>query len=83
MNLKPRLRINPVVFPVLIYILPFDIVFTEFHNLFFEPGTWVFEANDLLPNLFPNGFFYNLAFRIFGISAIFGGIMVFIGYFWK
>lgn len=68
------------VFPLLAYVVPFDIVFHYFHAIFFEPGTWVFSSTDFLPNLFPAGFFYNMAFRIFGISALAGIVYMITGW---
>lgn len=37
-------------------LLDFDALFTRFHGLFFEPGTWVFAADALLIQLFPEAF---------------------------
>lgn len=34
----------------------FDMLFTRFHKLFFQPGTWTFPAGSLIVQLFPTAF---------------------------
>lgn len=56
-------------------LLSFDFLFTEFHNLFFESGTWTFYYSDTFIRLFPIRFWQD-AFLLVGflsiiISAIF------------
>lgn len=34
----------------------FDTLFTRFHGVFFEPGTWQFASDDLVIQLFPEPF---------------------------
>ncbi len=34
-------------------LISFDLFFTVFHQLFFEPGTWLFSYSDTLIRLFP------------------------------
>lgn len=48
----------------------FNWLFTQFHNLFFEPGTWLFFTSDTLIRLFPIEF-WALAFAL-----MFGGALV-------
>jgi len=50
-----------VVLPVLFLILPFDCIFSQMHSLFFAKGTWIFQINDLLVNLYPLEFFQAFA----------------------
>ncbi|MHB9004543.1 MAG: lipoprotein intramolecular transacylase Lit [Coriobacteriia bacterium] len=39
----------------------FDTLFSRFHGVFFEPGTWQFAANDLVIQLFPEPFWIAVA----------------------
>lgn len=45
-----------VVFSGTLAALDFDTFFARFHQLFFEEGTWLFPAGDLLVRLFPERF---------------------------
>jgi len=49
-----------VVLPIL-FFLPFDLLFTQMHNLFFKPGSWVFASNALLVILYTQNFFFEFA----------------------
>jgi len=70
-----------ILLPVLLFVLPFDLIFELFHQPLFASGSWVFEAEALLVNLFPTGFFYGMAMRIFGPGMGIGLILLLIGYF--
>jgi integral membrane protein (TIGR01906 family) len=48
----------------------FNWLFTEFHNLFFEEGTWVFYYSDTLIRLFP------IEFWILAFALMFGGALL-------
>ena len=50
-----------VILPLLCLILPFGFLFSQMHSLFFAKGTWIFQINDLLVNLYPLGFFQAFA----------------------
>jgi len=39
----------------------FSDLFTSFHGIFFEQGTWVFSQSDLLIQLFPSQFFQDIS----------------------
>jgi len=52
--------------------LSFDAVFTAFHGLFFESGTWTFPADSLLIQVFPEAFW-----AVAGVC--WGGLMVLVG----
>ncbi|MBD3304099.1 DUF1461 domain-containing protein [Candidatus Woesearchaeota archaeon] len=49
-----------IIMPVL-FFLPFETLFTQMHNMFFAPGSWIFAADALLVNLYPAEFFYAFA----------------------
>ena len=49
--------------------------FDNFHNLFFEPGTWTFDAStENMVNLYPEEFFYDMGYKIsilsFSVSLV-------------
>jgi integral membrane protein (TIGR01906 family) len=48
----------------------FNWLFTQFHNLFFEPGTWLFLFTDTLIRLFP------LPFWALAFALMFGGTLL-------
>jgi integral membrane protein (TIGR01906 family) len=57
--------------------LNFDLLFTWFHRVFFEEGTWQFFTSDTLIRLFPIRFWRD-AFIFVGLqSLVYGGITVF------
>lgn len=49
-----------IVMPLL-FFLPFDLLFTQMHNILFAKGSWVFPADALLVRLYPLEFFYAFA----------------------
>jgi integral membrane protein (TIGR01906 family) len=49
--------------------------FTAFHQVFFLPGTWVFNATDTLIRLFPEKFWFDTALMLAGLSLT-GGLLV-------
>jgi len=57
----------------------FSSVFTGFHTLFFEQGTWTFPASSLLVTLFPEQFWIDAASRILFISFISANILILVG----
>ena len=61
-----------VAIPVVLAIIPFDSVFTAFHQLFFPQGNWMFAQSSLLIQIYPSQFFYDAAFRIFAQGAVIG-----------
>ena len=65
--------------PVVLYFIPFDFVFTAFHNAFFACGTWVFEPGSALIQLYPFGFWYDAAFGMLIRGFFAGWILVLIG----
>jgi integral membrane protein (TIGR01906 family) len=62
---------------LLFVVLSFSQLFTWFHQLFFESGTWMFYTSDTLIRLFPMRFWRD-AFIIVGLlSAGFAAALVF------
>ncbi len=58
----------------------FQLSFDLFHNLFFEQGTWIFSAEDMLIKLFPTGFFLDYFVMIILNSSIISGILLIISF---
>jgi integral membrane protein (TIGR01906 family) len=59
-------------------LLSFNVFFVAFHNVFFQPGTWVFNYSDTLIRLFPERFWQDI-FIYVGLLSGLGGISL--GYF--
>lgn len=53
----------------------FDALFTQFHKIFFESGSWVFYYSDSLIRLFPLTFWQD-CFIVTGSSSLLGGILL-------
>lgn len=60
--------------------LPFDFLFTLFHNALFEPGTWVFYPGELLVTIYPQRLFSHLAEIVAWRTAALGFIAFIFGY---
>ncbi|MBN1535277.1 MAG: TIGR01906 family membrane protein [Anaerolineales bacterium] len=54
-------------------LIGFNTVFVSFHNIFFDPGTWVFYYSDTLIRLFPMRF-WQVAFVFIGVFCLLGGL---------
>jgi len=66
-------------FLLLFIIVSFGVFFVAFHNVFFDPGTWIFNYNDTLIRLFPQRFWRDI-FIYVGVLAILGGLALAIGF---
>lgn len=60
-------------------ILSFDFLFTEFHNLFFESGTWTFYYSDTFIRLFPIRFWQDAFILVAVISTLISVIFILAG----
>jgi integral membrane protein (TIGR01906 family) len=63
---------------LLFIVLSFDFLFTLFHKLFFESGTWTFYTSDTLIRLFPMRFWRDAFLSVGGLSILFALIIIFI-----
>ena len=61
---------------ILIVLLSLGVFFVEFHNIFFQPGTWMFEWSDTLIRLFPERFWRDIFIYIGVICAGMGLLVV-------
>jgi len=66
-----------LIFAILLFVaINFNTLFTWFHKVFFEDGTWQFHPSDTLIRLFPLRFWQD-AFIIVGvISLLIGGLVL-------
>ena len=60
-------------------LLSFDALFTQFHNLFFESGTWTFYYSDTFIRLFPLRFWQDAFILIAVLSVIFSLVLIYAG----
>jgi integral membrane protein (TIGR01906 family) len=70
-----------LVLVVMIFMfLCWNLAFTVFHNLFFDPGTWQFFYTDSLIRLFPEQFWFDFG-TIWTVSILgAGGLIALVGY---
>ena len=66
---------------ILLLSLNFGVFFDYFHKLFFEAGTWYFYNDDLIINLFPPNFFFDMFFSIIRMFLAASLILVGMGFF--
>lgn len=59
-------------------LIGFGIFFVAFHQVFFDPGTWVFRYSDTLIRLFPERFWRD-AFLAVGLVSLLGGFSLAFG----
>lgn len=72
-NLKKIFLLSFVFFIVLIIfslLLPFDILFYNFHRLFFVENSWVFPASSTLIAFYPSSFFFDFFVNLFICSFV-------------
>ena len=59
--------------------LGFDRAFEQFHGLLFEEGTWIFPADSLLIQLFPEPFWVAMGGLLAGLCGLGGAVLVVAG----
>lgn len=55
---------------IVLAVANWDLLFTGFHRLFFERGTWQFAYSDTLIRLFPEQFWLDALLFIVGLTAL-------------
>jgi integral membrane protein (TIGR01906 family) len=60
-------------------LLNFDVLFTDFHLLFFTGDSWLFYTSDTLIRLFPMDFWSNLFVALGAFMLVFGLVFGFLG----
>jgi integral membrane protein (TIGR01906 family) len=64
---------------ILFVLVGFGFFFVFFHDVFFDPGTWMFNYSDTLIRLFPERFWRD-AFLAIGIISVLGGLALALGF---
>jgi len=67
----------------LLAVVAWQVWFTSFHQIFFQPGSWLFEYTDTLIRLFPEKFWFDSALTLLSISFLEGLLLAFIGWRWR
>ena len=57
----------------------FGVFFVAFHQVFFDPGTWIFLWSDTLIRLFPERFWRDV-FIYVGVLSLAGGLALGFGF---
>jgi len=60
-------------------LVGFGIFFVFFHEIFFDPGTWIFDFSDTLIRLFPERFWRD-TFLTIGLLSAAGGLALALGF---
>jgi integral membrane protein (TIGR01906 family) len=68
---------------LLLILVAWNTVFTQFHNLFFDAGTWTFAFSDSLIRLFPEQFWFDFGMIWAGMILVEGLVLVAIGRQWS
>ena len=55
---------------VVLAVASWDQIFTGFHRIFFESGTWYFAYSDTLIRLFPEQFWFDAVIFLGGLTAV-------------
>ena len=76
LRLGARLTLALMAGLVLLMAASFSVLFTGFHNVFFEPGTWVFYTSDTLIRLFPMRFWRDAFATLMVLTAIEAGLLL-------
>ena len=63
------LTIGLLISIVVLAVASWDQIFTGFHRLFFEGGTWYFAYSDTLIRLFPEQFWFDVVLFLAGLTA--------------
>jgi integral membrane protein (TIGR01906 family) len=75
------LTIGLIVTIVLLAVTAWDLFFTAFHDVFFEPGTWQFFYSDTLIRLYPEQFWFDASLTVGVLTTI--GALLLLGFSWR
>jgi integral membrane protein (TIGR01906 family) len=70
-----RITAGLLVLILLLTVVSFQALFTNFHRIFFEGDSWLFFYSDTLIRLFPIRFWQDI-FLVFGVLTLLGGILL-------
>jgi integral membrane protein (TIGR01906 family) len=60
--------------------IAWQVCFVAFHQVFFAPGSWMFNTFDTLIRLFPEKFWFDAALSISGLSLAGGLLLALVGW---
>ncbi len=63
----------------IVFAVAFDAAFLAFHEIFFPPGTYLFEPGSKLITLFPSGFWFDASLVAGAAIVVSALIVAFIG----
>jgi uncharacterized membrane protein len=63
----------------IVFAVAFDAAFLAFHEVFFPPGTYLFEPGSKLITLFPNGFWFDASLAAGAAIVVSALVVTFIG----
>lgn len=66
---------------LVLILLSWNLVFTQFHEILFPPDTWTFNYSDSLIRLFPEKFWFDFGLLWTGAIFLEGILLALIGYF--
>lgn len=66
---------------LVLILLSWNLVFTQFHEILFPPDTWTFNYTDSLIRLFPEKFWFDFGLLWAGAIFLEGIVLAIIGYF--
>jgi integral membrane protein (TIGR01906 family) len=88
-NLPSAIKAGGLLTSGLIFVLGLSAIvawrgwFTAFHQIFFAPGSWLFEYSDTLIRLFPIKFWFDSALTLLGVGLVGGLVLAFTGWIWR
>jgi integral membrane protein (TIGR01906 family) len=65
---------------LILILIAWSLVFTQFHELLFPPDTWTFNYSDSLIRLFPEQFWFDFGLIWTGLIFLEGVVVALIGY---
>ncbi len=64
-------------------LVNFDVLFLNFHKIFFRGDNWLLDENSLLIQMFPFSFFLNIAKKIFLVIFLESAVLLGVGFWLK
>jgi integral membrane protein (TIGR01906 family) len=69
-----------VAIPIVLYFIPFEPLFTAFHNIFFAKCSWVFAPGSAIIQIYPFDFWHSISFSLFLRGFVTGWLLIFAGF---
>ena len=77
-NLGARITLFLMAALVGLLLLSFSVLFTGFHQVFFQSGTWVFYTSDTLIRLFPMRFWRDVFALLMVLTLVEAGLLLWV-----